>query len=160
PCQSRPGIRQPHTRGSRTVSERPPNVRNLPENAGNAGTLTPLSRFFKSAAFPILIVALLAFCGQRLLNTGPRQKPPTSSEFLQQLDNSQLKSVELKTKSNTVIVKEKPQFGGKTYETGYTDGAADRLDAQLSAAVQSGKLQNYNVEGRKSSAWVALLTYI
>ena len=119
-----------------------------------------MSRFFKSAAFPILIVVLLAFFAQRLINTGTQEKPPTYSEFLTQLDDSQLKSVELKTKSNTVLVKEKPQYGGKTYETGYTDGGADRLDAQLGAAVEQKKLESYNIEGRKSSAWVALLTYI
>ena len=105
-------------------------------------------------------MVLLAFFAQRLINTGTQEKPPTYSEFLTQLDDGQLKTVELKTKSNTVLVKEKPQYGGKTYETGYTDGGADRLDAQLAAAVQQNKLESYNVEGRKSSAWVALLTYI
>jgi len=74
-----------------------------------------------------------------------------------QLDEGQLKTVELKTKSNTILVKEKPQYGGKTYETGYTDGGADRLDAQLAAAQEQKKIESYNVEGRKSSAWVALL---
>ncbi len=118
-----------------------------------------MSRFFKSAAFPILIVVLLAFFAQRLINTGTQEKPPTYSQFLAQLDAGDVKTVELKTKNNTIIVT--PREGeGKPYETGYTDGGADRLDAQLAAAEQQNKIDSYNVQGRKSSAWVAALTYV
>ncbi len=125
-----------------------------------AGTLTPLSsRFFKSAAFPILIVVLLAFFAQRLISPGTQEKPPTYSEFLADLDEGGVKSVELKTKSNTVLVTPRGK-GEKPYETGYTDGGADRLDAQLAAAKAEGNLDSYNVRGRKSSAWVAALTYV
>ena len=87
-----------------------------------------MSRFFKSAAFPILIVVVLAFFAQRLINTGTSEKPPTYSEFLTQLQSGDLKSVVLKTKDNTIVV---TQRDGKTYETGYTDGGADRLVGQL-----------------------------
>ncbi len=52
-----------------------------------------MSRFFKSAAFPILIVVVLAFFAQRLINTGTEEKPPTYSDFIAQLDRGQLKSV-------------------------------------------------------------------
>ena len=96
-----------------------------------------MSRFFKSAAFPILIVVVLAFFAQRLINTGSQEKPPTYSDFITQLQRGELKSVQLKTKDNTVVV---TQRSGKTYETGYTDGGADRLDAQLQTAVQTNKL--------------------
>ena len=118
-----------------------------------------MSRFFKSAAFPILIVVVLAFFAQRLINTGSHDKPPTYSDFITQLQRGELKSVQLKTKDNTVVV---TQRDGKTYETGYTDGGADRLDAQLQTAVQQNKLppNGYNVEGRKTNGWLSLLTYV
>ncbi len=116
-----------------------------------------MSRFFKSAAFPILIVVVLAFFAQRLINTGNQAKPPTYSEFLTQLKDGDVKSVDLKTKDNTLVVTQKD---GKTYETGYTDGGADRLDAQLQAAQQQGKLTSWNIQGRKTNGWVSLLTYV
>ena len=118
-----------------------------------------MSRFFKSAAFPILIVVVLAFFAQRLINTGTKEKPPTYSDFITQLQRGELKSVQLKTKDNTVVV---TQRSGKTYETGYTDGGADRLDAQLQTAVQQNKLPpgGYNIEGRKTNGWLSLLTYV
>jgi len=116
-----------------------------------------MSRFFKSAAFPILIVVVLAFFAQRLINTGNQTKPPTYSEFLTQLSDGQVKSVDIKTKDNTLVV---TQRDGKTYETGYTDGGADRLDAQLQAAQQQNKIDSWNVEGRKTNGWISLLTYV
>ncbi len=118
-----------------------------------------MSRFFKSAAFPILIVVVLAFFAQRLINTGTEEKPPTYSDFIAQLDRGQLKSVQLKTKNNTIVVTPRE---GKVYETGYTDGGADRLDAQLQTAVQENKLPagGYNIEGRKTNGWLSLLTYV
>ncbi len=116
-----------------------------------------MSRFFKSAAFPILIVVMLAFFAQRLINTGDQPKPPTYSQFLSQLQAGDVKSVDLRTKDNTVVVTPRQ---GKPYETGYTDGGADRLDAQLSTAEQQGKIDSYNVEGRKTNGWLSLLTYV
>jgi cell division protease FtsH len=117
-----------------------------------------MSRFFKSAAFPILIVIVLAFFAAQYMNDGSEEKPPTYSEFLAQMQAGDLKSAVLKTKDNTIIV---TQRDGKTYETGFTDGGADRLDAQLAAAEQQGKLPGgYNIEGRKTNGWLSLLTYV
>ena len=116
-----------------------------------------MSRFFKSAAFPILIVVVLAFFAQRLINTGNTTKPPTYSDFLTQLSEGQVKSVDIKTKDNTLVVTLKD---GKSFETGYTDGGADRLDAQLQAAQQQNKIDSWNVEGRKTNGWLSLLTYV
>ena len=116
-----------------------------------------MNRFFKSAAFPILIVIVLAFFAQRLINTSKQEKPKTYSAFLQQLKTGDIKSVQLKTRDNTIVV---TQRDNKTYETGYTDGGADRLDAQLQTAVQNQQLDSYNVEPRKTNAWLSLLTYV
>ena len=48
-----------------------------------------MSRFFKSAAFPILIVVLLAFFAQRLISSSTRTSPPTYSQFIDQLKEKQ-----------------------------------------------------------------------
>ena len=38
-----------------------------------------MSRFFKSAAFPILIVVVLAFFAQKLIGSGNHAEEPTSA---------------------------------------------------------------------------------
>ena len=45
-----------------------------------------MSRFFKSAAFPILIVIVLAFFASKLISNQDQAKPATFSQFLTQLD--------------------------------------------------------------------------
>ena len=49
-----------------------------------------MSRFFKSAAFPILIVLVLALFAQNLINPGSKEKSPTYSEFISKLNRSLL----------------------------------------------------------------------
>src|SRR3954449_10622011 len=110
-----------------------------------------MSRFFKSAAFPILIVVVLAFFAQRLISPGTQQQPPSYGDFIQQLSAGQVKTADLKTKDNTIQVKLK---NGTSYETGYPPEAADRLDTRLAAAKQSGGIQDYDVEGTKSNGWL------
>ena len=63
-----------------------------------------MSRFFKSAAFPILIVVVLAFFAQKLISPGEQQKDTSYSQFITQVDNDQVKKVTLNTKNNRVDV--------------------------------------------------------
>ena len=117
-----------------------------------------MSRFFKSAAFPILIVVVLAFFAQRLINTGTEEKPPTYSEFISQLERGEVKSVELKTKDNTVVVTPRE---GKVYETGYTDdGATGSTPSCRRRCRRTSCRRDYNIEGRKTNGWLWLLTYV
>src|ERR1700754_4127312 len=116
-----------------------------------------MSRFFKSAAFPTLIVVVLAFFAQRLISPGTQEQPPSYGDFIQQLQAGQVKTADLKTKDNTITVK---LDNGTSYETGYPPEAAARLDARLAAAKQGGKIQDYDVEGTKSNGWLSLLTYV
>src|ERR1044072_288321 len=90
-----------------------------------------MSRFFKSAAFPILIVVVLAFFAQRLISPGTQEQPPSYGDFITQLNAGQVRSVDLKTKDNTITVKLR---NGQQYETGYPPEAADRLASRLPAA--------------------------
>ena len=116
-----------------------------------------MSRFFKSAAFPILIVVVLAFFAQKLISPGERTQPPSYGDFIGQLQSGQVRTVDMKTKDNTLTVKLR---NGQEYETGYPPEAADRLDTRLQAAKQSQRIQDYDVEGRKSNGWLSLLTYV
>jgi cell division protease FtsH len=117
-----------------------------------------MSRFFKSAAFPILIVVVLAFFAQKLISTGDTKAPPTYGDFITQLQAGQVKTAVLKTKDNSIEVTLKA--GNKKYETGYENAAADRLNSQLEAAKKQHLLNDYNIEPRKTSAWLGLLTYV
>ena len=66
-----------------------------------------MSRFFKSAAFPILIVVVLAFFAQKLISPGEQKKDPNYSEFVTQVDNGQVKKVTLNTKNNRIDVEQR-----------------------------------------------------
>ena len=46
-----------------------------------------MRRLFRSAAFPILIVIVLAFFAQRLISPGEQEDPPTYNEFIAQIEN-------------------------------------------------------------------------
>src|SRR6266516_3004612 len=100
-----------------------------------------MSRFFKSAAFPILIVVLLAFLAVKLVN-------PVSSD----LPKGEVSSVEFKNKGKALEVKLKNK---ETYEVGFIEQAAPELIRELRTSGVP-----YNVESEKSSAILSLLTYI
>ena len=111
-----------------------------------------MSRFFKSAAFPILIVVVLAFFAQKLISPG-EDKPKTDfSQFLTQIDDGQVKSATLKTKDNTVAV---TKVDSQKYEVGYDPDYGNELINRLQA-----KNVKFDVEGRKSSGLLSLLTYV
>ncbi len=116
-----------------------------------------MSRFFKSAAFPILIVVVLAFFAQKLISPSSSQPTPTYGDFITQLQRGDVQTADLKTKDNTIQVKLR---NGQRYETGYPPDASDRLTQRLEQAKAQKKLTDYNVEGTKSNGWLSLLTYV
>jgi cell division protease FtsH len=116
-----------------------------------------MSRFFKSAAFPILIVVVLAFFAQRLISPNDEPKTPDYAAFLEQVDESQVRRVQVRQKDNTIEVQPKQ---GQKYEVGFVDENGQELTETLLAARSSGKLQEFDVEGRKSNGWLSLLTYV
>ncbi len=64
-----------------------------------------MSRFFKSAAFPILIVVVLAFFAQKLIgNSSHEPQLRRSATCSTQLEQDQVKSLSIQTKDNTVDV--------------------------------------------------------
>ncbi|WP_354701263.1 ATP-dependent zinc metalloprotease FtsH [Paraconexibacter sp. AEG42_29] len=116
-----------------------------------------MSRFFKSAAFPILIVVVLAFFAQKLISPSSGTPKKTYGEFIAQLGDRGVKKVTLKTKNNIVAVKPKQ---GASYEVGFTDQGAAQLENRLAQAKASGALTDYDVQGRKTNGWLSLLTYV
>ncbi len=116
-----------------------------------------MSRFFKSAAFPILIVVVLAFFAQKLIGTSSHAPKQTFGNLLTQLESGQVKSMSIHTKDNTVDV---TTTGNLKYSVGYPDDYAATLinDAQKeTAAIPGGSL---DVQGKTSNGWLSLLTYI
>ena len=113
-----------------------------------------MSRFFKSAAFPILIVVVLAFFAQRLIN--PSEKGPTYdySAFQADIASDNVKSAVIKTKDNTIAVtlKDPPRT---QHEVGLVPDHGDELVRELTAA-----RVDFNVEGTKTNGWLSLLTYV
>ena len=45
-------------------------------------SFSPLRRFFKSAAFPILLVVILAFIAQRVITNDPGTKAPSYTQLV------------------------------------------------------------------------------
>jgi cell division protease FtsH len=113
-----------------------------------------LRRFFRSAAFPILIVIVLAFFAQQLISPGEDEPAPTYSDFLRQIEKepASVDSVTIETETNTVKVDEQD---GDDYSTGYPDNTEEALVNRLARNNITTK-----VEGTGDSSFLSILTYI
>jgi cell division protease FtsH len=117
-----------------------------------------MSRFFKSAAFPILIVVVLAFFAQKLISPGSSQKDPNYSQFLEQVDRGRVKQVTLNTKNNRIDVELEGTAGredARKYQTAYPDNTEQNL-------VNTLRAENIPIEvkAKSGSGWITALTYI
>jgi cell division protease FtsH len=115
-----------------------------------------MRRFFRSAAFPILIVIVLAFFAQRLISGPSDSTTPTYDQFVSQVKNQsgQIESVTVDQKSSSLTVE---QPDGKSYSTGYPNtgnGLPDLLHLLQKNGVQT------KVEGTGGSSFLSILTYI
>ena len=113
-----------------------------------------MSRFFKSAAFPILIVVVLAFFLSKLVVHSSSNGPVHSYQTLVSADipNHLVKSADLKVKDNSVSV---TLTNKEKYEVGIFDQQVPRLEEELK---KSGA--QFNVEANKSSIWPSLLSIL
>ncbi|MDQ2940281.1 MAG: ATP-dependent metallopeptidase FtsH/Yme1/Tma family protein, partial [Actinomycetota bacterium] len=111
-----------------------------------------MRRFFKSAAFPILLVVILAFVAQRVIGQGGGTPPPSYNEFLTQISKGEVKSVTINTKDNTLDV---TQTDDSHYSTGYPDNTEQSLvnDLQRNHVTIVAK-------GTGGSSLLSVLTYI
>ncbi|HEX5894045.1 MAG TPA: ATP-dependent metallopeptidase FtsH/Yme1/Tma family protein, partial [Solirubrobacterales bacterium] len=113
-----------------------------------------MRRFFRSAAFPILIVVVLAFFAQRLISPGTEDKTPSYNEFLQQVENGQVAEVTFNTKDNSLDVKE---TNGDTYDQAFLD--SDSAQAELLNTLEQKNVKT-EIKDKGGSSILSLLTYI
>ncbi len=110
-----------------------------------------MSRFFKSAAFPILLVILLAFFVQNLFYGSRGNEELTFNEFQTAVEQGNVKSpATLKTKD---LVVEGELTDGKTFQVGFTEGYP----------MEEFLLENdvdFITDIQQSSIWVSLLSTI
>jgi cell division protease FtsH len=111
-----------------------------------------MSRFFKSAAFPILIVIVLAFFAQRLISPDEQAPEPNYTQFLAQVDDGRVETVVLNTDDNKIEVE---LNRGRIYETAYPDNTEQNL-------VNTLRQQQIpiDVEPKGGGGWTTALVYI
>jgi cell division protease FtsH len=108
-----------------------------------------LSRFFKSAAFPILLVILLAFFVQNLFYGSSGSEEMTFNAFQRAVEQGQIDgTVTVKTKDLVVTGKLK---NGDSFEVGFTQ-AFNMEEFLLANNVE------FNTDIQESSIWVTLLS--
>jgi cell division protease FtsH len=115
-----------------------------------------MRRFFRSAAFPILIVIVLAFFAQRLISGPSSDTTPTYDQFVQQVRNqpSSISSVTFDQKSSSLTWELQD---GKSYSTGYPTSGNGQT--QLINLLEKKDVQT-KVEGTGGSSFLSILTYI
>ena len=113
-----------------------------------------MRRFFRSAAFPILIVIVLAFFAQRLISPSDPEEAPTYTQFTGQIENSpnSIDSVTFQQKNGTVSVTESD---GNEYSVGYLPGDEESL---LNSLKRQGV--ETKIDGVGGSSFLNILTYI
>src|SRR4051794_35661668 len=117
-----------------------------------------MSRFFKSAAFPIIIVILLAYFAQRMLlgSSSPDQKE-TWTTFLQRVDNGQVTSIHTNIQEFSLQYKTDPN-SDKTITIGIPS------EGELNKALAAARKDDANVvvdsAQASGSPWWSVLTYV
>jgi len=115
-----------------------------------------LRRFFKSAAFPILLVVILAFVAQKVISSGGGTEAPGYQELVAPksglIAKHQIEEVDVNTKDNTLDVK---RTNGDNFSTGYPPNTEQSLLNELEAAEVKT-----DVHGSGSSGLLSLLTLI
>ena len=117
-----------------------------------------MSRFSKSAAFPILIVVILAFFAQQLISSPNKKKDPGYGTFVQQLNTGAIKSVEMRNRSNELLVTLRNDKG--QYEIGFATEFGDDLTKTLAAAESEKKIASFDIKGTRTNGWISMLTYV
>jgi cell division protease FtsH len=99
-------------------------------------------RFFKSAAFPILLVVILAFVAQRVISPGSSTEAPSYNELVKPktglIASGKIEEVSMDVKDSTLDVTRK---NGEKFSTGYPPNTEESL-------------------GTGGSSLLSLLTYI
>jgi cell division protease FtsH len=115
-----------------------------------------LRRFFKSAAFPILLVVILAFIAQRVITSGDGTPAPGYNELIQKesglIATGKIEQADVNPKDNTLDVK---KTNGESFSMGYPpDGEQSLINRLEKSGVKT------NVHGSGSNGLLSLLTFI
>jgi cell division protease FtsH len=113
-----------------------------------------MSRFFKSAAFPILIVVVLAFFASKLVGESSKTKTPTYGSTIQNIRNKTVQTVSLDQKDNSMTV---TLDNGTKYTTGYPDQGVATIQNDVLKYEGGAALE---VQDKSSNGWLSLLTYL
>jgi cell division protease FtsH len=115
-------------------------------------------RFFKSAAFPILLVVILAFVAQKVISPGQETEPPSYTELVAPksglIAKGQIEEVTINTKDNTLDIKEKGE-NGESFSTGYPSNT----EQSLLNLLDRNEVKT-TVKGTGGSSLLSLLTYV
>jgi cell division protease FtsH len=110
-----------------------------------------MNRFFRSAAFPILIVILLAFVAQKLVTSSSgSQDRPSFSQIVQAIKDDQVSAAVIRSKTQDLQVTFRAE--NRKVTTGYPDDYGDELTNLLEAEGVP-----FEVKGRGGSAWWGFL---
>ncbi len=115
-----------------------------------------MRRFFKSAAFPILLVVILAFIAQRVITNDPGTEAPSYTELVKPksglIAEGRIEKVSVNTKDNTLDV---TKNNGESFSTGYPPNTEQSLVNTL----EESEVET-TVHGTGGSSLLSLLTYI
>ncbi len=114
-----------------------------------------MRRFFRSAAFPILIVIVLAFFAQRLISPPETEEPPSFSDFREQVTDNpgEIESVTFEQKDQTLTVVEVDNE--HEYSVGYLPD-----DEQALLNLLADKGIETDIDGIGGGGILSILTYI
>jgi cell division protease FtsH len=119
-----------------------------------------LRRFFKSAAFPILLVVILAFVAQRWISNDPGTKAPPYNELIRPesglIAKGDIEKVSINVKDSTLDVTKTEAAGGESFSTGYPPNTEEALLKRLEEEPKT----EVSVHGTGGSSILSLLTYI
>ena len=114
-----------------------------------------MRRALRSAAFPILIVVVLAFFAARLIDPGTAEPTPTYTEFIAQVEErpQTIEEVTIKTDDNTIDVVQTGE------EPEYSTGFPNNTEEALVNSLERNNIET-TVEGRGGSSILSVLIYV
>jgi cell division protease FtsH len=113
-----------------------------------------MSRFFKSAAFPILIVVVLAFFASKLVDQSSSTRSYTTGELISYIKSGDVKLLTLDQKDNSATAL---LNNGVKFTTGYPDNYVSTL---INNTIKDDGVAALNVQSKSTNGWLSLLTYL
>jgi cell division protease FtsH len=115
-----------------------------------------VKRFFKSAAFPILLVVILAFVAQRVISNDKGPEAPSYNDLVAPqsglIASGKIEEITVNTKDNTLDVE---RTNGESFSTGYPPNTEQSLLNLIDRHDVTTK-----VKGTGGNGLLSLLTYV